>query len=426
MIYSFGQLEQLWRQAGGPRRAAPVMAAIARAESGGNPHAQHVNSDGSVDRGLWQINSSHGYSPASSFNPLDNARQAVSIYHSQGLRAWTTFSNGAFRRFMGGSRNRGRSRGTRGTRSGGGWGIFSGGFAGVDQGTDWTRAGPIPALGDGHVTDVTSSHIIEGGRYPVVIYELHNPPIAGSRYVYIAENFKPTVRVGQRLRRGQTIGIAAGSYPYIEQGWNRGPKGWNPVAPLGSDPHAATGPGQQMLAFIQQVVGGTPFQNPSPVPGTTVPVGSRPRPGAGGGGVLDAIGGWFSSTLGTIGSVGGAGIGSLYGDVAGSIGGAADFLKAAAWLVLPITWLRIFEVLLGLGLMLLSVRGLVLIFASRDTPVDFYTLGGASRSLHDRKIQPTLDTTIPGNAKRRRQRRERASTAAKAARLATRFGEVPF
>lgn len=99
--YSFQQLEALWIQAGGPRYLAPIMAAIALAESSGKPRASHRNSNGSVDRGLWQINSSHGYG-ATSFNPLANARQAVGVWHSQGLGAWATYTNHSYVKYLGG------------------------------------------------------------------------------------------------------------------------------------------------------------------------------------------------------------------------------------------------------------------------------------------------------------------------------------
>lgn len=414
MAYSRAQLEALWKQAGGSPAQAPTMAAIALAESRGNPRATHRNSNGTIDRGLWQINSSHGYG-TSSFTPLQNARQAVAILASQGPGAWTTYTDGSYQRFLVAGRKRSTTRGK--------WGIFGGGFAGVDQGTDWMRAGPIPALGDGKVTYIGRSHIIEGGSYPVVVYELDSPPITGgSRWVYIAENFRPSVRVGQKIRKGQTVGIAAGSYPYIEQGWNASPTGWNPVAPLGSNPHAATGPGQDMLNYIRQQDAGQALPVgaagvPTPQPGSV----SRPRPGSSGG-ILGTIGGWFSSADGAVES----GLGSAVSDAAGLIAGPADFLKAALWLIMPQTWLRIFEVLLGLALMALSLRGLVLIFASRDVPVDFYTLGGATRSLHERHTRPAADTLIPGNAERRKRRRNAGEKAAKAASLATRFGKVPF
>jgi len=41
MSYSFSQLESLWTGAGGSTTLAPVMAAIAMAESGGNAAAGH-------------------------------------------------------------------------------------------------------------------------------------------------------------------------------------------------------------------------------------------------------------------------------------------------------------------------------------------------------------------------------------------------
>lgn len=95
-------LEQLWTQAGGPANVARTMAAIALAESGGRVSATHKNADGSVDRGLWQINSSHAaYDPARLVSdPLYNARAAVAVYRSQGLGAWTTYSSGAYRQYL--------------------------------------------------------------------------------------------------------------------------------------------------------------------------------------------------------------------------------------------------------------------------------------------------------------------------------------
>jgi hypothetical protein len=99
--YTFAQLEALWIQAGGDRASAPVMAAIALAESSGNPAAiNDKNSDGSVDRGLWQINSSNVNS-VSMFNPTENAKEAVKIKNSQGLKAWVTYTSGEYRKFLG-------------------------------------------------------------------------------------------------------------------------------------------------------------------------------------------------------------------------------------------------------------------------------------------------------------------------------------
>jgi hypothetical protein len=74
-----------------------LMGGIAKAESGGDPKADNtgLNSDGSVDRGLWQINSVHGYPATKLFDPLFNARAAKDILGSQGLSAWSTYNNGS-------------------------------------------------------------------------------------------------------------------------------------------------------------------------------------------------------------------------------------------------------------------------------------------------------------------------------------------
>lgn len=77
MPYTAEQLKQLWIQAGGNPQNAALAAAVALAESGGNPNAGPVNKNGSTDRGLWQINSIHG--SLSSFDPLQNAKAAVQI-----------------------------------------------------------------------------------------------------------------------------------------------------------------------------------------------------------------------------------------------------------------------------------------------------------------------------------------------------------
>lgn len=93
--YSFTELIDLWVKAGGSILYAPVAAAIAMAESGGRSDAiNSKNNNGSVDRGLWQINSVHGRQ--STTDPLNNARAAVAI--SKGGTDWrpwcVAWSNG--------------------------------------------------------------------------------------------------------------------------------------------------------------------------------------------------------------------------------------------------------------------------------------------------------------------------------------------
>jgi hypothetical protein len=99
---SMPELETLWVQAGGPASAEHLAAAIAEAESGGSINSTDHDSNGTVDRGLWQINSIHG--TQSTYDPLANAQAAVAI-SNQGSNwtPWVTFNSGAYRKFLGGS-----------------------------------------------------------------------------------------------------------------------------------------------------------------------------------------------------------------------------------------------------------------------------------------------------------------------------------
>lgn len=94
------QLEALWRQAGGASNMARLMAAIALAESSGNPGV--TNSIGA--RGLWQVIPStakaFGFDWSKLTDPLLNAKAAVAIQRGQGLGAWEAYSKGMHTRFM--------------------------------------------------------------------------------------------------------------------------------------------------------------------------------------------------------------------------------------------------------------------------------------------------------------------------------------
>jgi len=94
-MFNYAQLEGIWILAGGNAQQAAMAAAIAMAESGGNANASGTNNNGSIDRGLWQINSSNG--SMSSFDVMTNARAA--IFMSNGGMNWrpwcTAYSDGA-------------------------------------------------------------------------------------------------------------------------------------------------------------------------------------------------------------------------------------------------------------------------------------------------------------------------------------------
>lgn len=104
MSLTYSQLEGLWINAGGPSSLAPLMAAIALAESGGNPGENNYtdNNGTQTSWGLWQIsNGTHSWpSSQNPNNPEVNARLAVQKYHSQGLSAWGTYDSGAYRQYM--------------------------------------------------------------------------------------------------------------------------------------------------------------------------------------------------------------------------------------------------------------------------------------------------------------------------------------
>ena len=77
-----------------------VMIAIAKAESNLDPNATNVNTNGSTDIGLFQINSIHGEDELSLFDVDKNIAVARKIYDKQGLSAWSVFNNKSFLKHM--------------------------------------------------------------------------------------------------------------------------------------------------------------------------------------------------------------------------------------------------------------------------------------------------------------------------------------
>lgn len=89
----------------GPWPDHELFAAISLKESGGNPLASHVNSNDSIDRGLWQINSVHEKAlmrlipnepvdfRTACYTPRLNVLFAVAVFQKQGYKAWSTFDH---------------------------------------------------------------------------------------------------------------------------------------------------------------------------------------------------------------------------------------------------------------------------------------------------------------------------------------------
>lgn len=100
---TYSQLEGVWIQSGGQASLAPLMAAIALAESGGNPDSLNAtDNDGTQSSfGLWQISTGTHTPPNPNWNdPIENAKLAQGKLKSQGLSAWGTYTSGAYKPFL--------------------------------------------------------------------------------------------------------------------------------------------------------------------------------------------------------------------------------------------------------------------------------------------------------------------------------------
>lgn len=94
--YTVAELKQAAYNAGfrGPNLVIAVAVSLAE-NAGRDPKAVNVNTNGSVDRGAFQINSIHGYTG----NPYDlqtNANQAYKVWQKQGWTAWTVYKNKSY------------------------------------------------------------------------------------------------------------------------------------------------------------------------------------------------------------------------------------------------------------------------------------------------------------------------------------------
>lgn len=111
MAYSYAQLQNLIRDAGCPENQVILMAAISMGESSGNPNAINpgVGAGGKPTKeysvGLWQINTlvHKNYTVEQLKNPQINAKEAVRILKSQGLRAWGAYTDGRYKKYLAGS-----------------------------------------------------------------------------------------------------------------------------------------------------------------------------------------------------------------------------------------------------------------------------------------------------------------------------------
>jgi hypothetical protein len=96
--YTAVQIAQFARVGGFSGNDWVISVAVAEAESAGWSHARLIDTDCSVDRGLWQINSFwHGeVSDSCAFTPTCAASATHTIWANGGWTQWTTYTNGAY------------------------------------------------------------------------------------------------------------------------------------------------------------------------------------------------------------------------------------------------------------------------------------------------------------------------------------------
>lgn len=98
---SFDQVAAYAYQAGFRGEALVTAIAVSFAESGGRVDALGTNTNGSRDRGLWQINTIHGYTDQEMFNPVKNANVAFSISHGgTDWSPWYAWRDGKHEQFI--------------------------------------------------------------------------------------------------------------------------------------------------------------------------------------------------------------------------------------------------------------------------------------------------------------------------------------
>ena len=103
--YSDDELAWIALNAGWKGDDAAIAVAIMKAESGGNPGINNagMNSDGTVDHGLWQINDVHnGKLPGKNrYDPAVNTQLARMVYQDAGgWTPWSVYNNGLYQQHM--------------------------------------------------------------------------------------------------------------------------------------------------------------------------------------------------------------------------------------------------------------------------------------------------------------------------------------
>jgi murein DD-endopeptidase MepM/ murein hydrolase activator NlpD len=213
----------------------------------------------------------------------------------------------------------------------------------IDEGVDFAGSGDLYAMGDGTIKSVTNSGW-PGGVYITLAMD-------DGKNVYYAENIAPNVSVGQKVKAGQKIGYARGTYPFVEIGWSS-PTPGNALASGHYSEGQATAEGKDFAALLNTFGLKIPGASGSSTMGGSA--GGTPAPA---GGIQTTGFDWNLSEipgLGQLGKVitGTTGAFSSIGDMAKAIAGlasvASKFTQLIMMLFRPEFWLRVGAFLFGL------------------------------------------------------------------------------
>lgn len=98
---SVAQMRDLALQTGFSPQDAPTIAAIAMAESGGNPNARGAAGEYGITQILPGSTGAHVQAAEAYGNPLRAMQLAHEIFQSEGWRAWSVYKSGAYQSYMG-------------------------------------------------------------------------------------------------------------------------------------------------------------------------------------------------------------------------------------------------------------------------------------------------------------------------------------
>jgi hypothetical protein len=102
-VYKPSEINTALVNAGVPPHVAPTLTAVSGAESGfGRSTISPPNKDGSRDHGVFQVNDKAWPQFKNvAAQPLQTqAAIAAHIYNTQGLKAWSTYNNGAYKKYL--------------------------------------------------------------------------------------------------------------------------------------------------------------------------------------------------------------------------------------------------------------------------------------------------------------------------------------